>query len=77
MLSRTSCLNCFATRSAVSCTSSCDSGVPVIPHAIFVMQEIPQIFIPIWFAATASHAVLIPQASAPKSAAIRTSAGLS
>ena len=41
------------------------------------MQEIPPISIPIWRAAIASHAVLIPTASPPHIAAILTSAGVS
>ena len=42
-----------------------------------LMQDIPQILIPIWLAATASTAVLIPTADAPRSFAILISDGVS
>ena len=50
---------------AVSLTSSWERGCFDIPAARFEIQLIPQIFIPAWFAAIASQAVLIPTASAP------------
>ena len=73
----TSSLNDFATRSAVSCTSLWFNSTFEIPAAIFVIQEIPQISIPIWRAAIASHAVLIPTASPPQLCASLISAGVS
>ena len=70
-------LQLFSTRFAVRATSSWDRALPVIPQARFVMQEIPQTRRPIWWAAIASQAVLIPIASAPRLRHIRTSAGVS
>lgn len=61
--------------SAVSLTSSCDSGFLLMPAARFDMQLIPQMRSPAWLPAIASHAVLIPTASAPRVEYIRISAG--
>ena len=71
----TSARNFGAARSAASCTSLWDSGCVLMPAARFEIKEIPRIFIPIWLAATASHAVLIPTASAPSVRTMRISAG--
>ena len=47
MCIRDSFLNRGATRSAVSRTSASDNGTSSIPHPRFVIQEMPQICIPI------------------------------
>ncbi len=77
MLSVTSTVNSFSTVWAVSFTSSLVRGEFVIPQARLEMQLIPQTHIPMWRAATASIAVLMPTAFAPKPLTILTSAGLS
>src|SRR5699024_1118738 len=58
-------------------TSSWASGLSLMPAAWFVTRETPRTSRPASRAATASSDVLIPTRSAPRTPAIRTSAGVS
>ena len=77
MASVISFVNSGATLAAVTFTSSSLKGTSDKPAPRLEIQEIPQTFIPICLAATASQAVLMPTASPPSILIILTSAGVS